>query len=178
MYDRIQHIYKKILDTMELVEIVLSVVLLVLIVGIGAIEIYRRFILNSPMAWALELNIFFATWLYFLGFAITVKRGEDIVIDYFSKFFSSRLHIILNIIIPICTLLFCVIVLAKSFELQFIQSKMIPSSLPIRSNWYTLSVSICMASIILVTIYNLWITIDNLIKPIKKQNVANASGGS
>lgn len=144
-------IYQKILFIIEKIWIAICSTLLVGIVLIGALNIFMRFVLDSPLPWALQLNVLLANWLYFLGFAIVAIKGEYIYVEYFYKFFPAGLRRFLDILIPLGILLFCTITLYKGVELQQIQHRLLVSGFPIKRNWFSLPVIICLATVILST---------------------------
>jgi len=152
--------YKKVLNFIERVEIFVCSALLIGIVLIGATDILMRFAFRSPMPWTLQLNVLLANWLYFLGFAVLANRGEYIFVEYFNQFFPPILNRILEIVVPLAILFFCVVVLYKGLELQPLQHRLLVSGFPVRRNFFSLPVVVCMASVILSTIYDLWQRID------------------
>ena len=164
MLRKAKQYYKTILDLIETAQLALCTVLLIAIVSNGALEIFRRFLLDSPMAWAHETNILLASWLYFLGFPIIAKHGEYIVVEYFAQYLPSTMRKFLAIAIPIFVIGFCLIVAVYGIQLQSIHRKLLVSGLPVNRNWYSLPVVICAASLAFISIYDLWCTIEDLFR--------------
>ncbi len=169
MRQNIQRSYKKVLEIIEFVDTVICIVLLAAIVVIGATEVFLRFVFSSSLPWAVELNIFLATWLYFLGFGLLAMKGGYIYVDYLYKFLPHAVKRVLELVVPLGILLFSVVVLYKGIELQPIQRRLLVFAFPIPLNYYSLAVVVCMALLILVTIYELWMRIEPSIDPSRRE---------
>ncbi|MDB5872093.1 MAG: hypothetical protein JWQ07_1535 [Ramlibacter sp.] len=63
------------------VEALLGLALAVLL-GIGAAQIFWRFVLNNPLSWALEASILLLVWATMLSGYIGVRRGTHLSADF------------------------------------------------------------------------------------------------
>ncbi|UFJ40295.1 TRAP transporter small permease [Brevibacillus humidisoli] len=68
-----------------LLDDVLSVVSLTGIILLTIVNVFCRFVLNSPIAWAEEVTLGLFVWLVFVGISSTMKRDGHIGIDYFVR---------------------------------------------------------------------------------------------
>jgi len=62
---------------------VIATIALTSILFITILNVFCRFILNTPFAWAEEVTLGFFVWLVFIGISSSMKRGGHIGIDYF-----------------------------------------------------------------------------------------------
>lgn len=70
-------------------EVVTSTLLGVVIV-INGLELVARNFFNYSFAWAHEVNLLLASWVYFLGMTMVYARNADITVEYFSGMLPAR----------------------------------------------------------------------------------------
>ncbi len=69
--------------TEQAVEVVTSTLLGIVIVINGS-ELVARNFFNYSFAWAHEVNLLLASWVYFLGMTLVYARNADITVEYFA----------------------------------------------------------------------------------------------
>ncbi len=62
---------------------ILSVLAIIGISALTIINVFCRFVLNSPISWVEEITLGFFVWLVFIGMSSAMKRGGHIGVDYF-----------------------------------------------------------------------------------------------
>lgn len=71
---------------------VLTSALLAAVVLLNGGELVARNFFNYSIAWAHEVNLLLATWVYFIGMTMVVHRKGDIVVEYVTQFLPPRAH--------------------------------------------------------------------------------------
>ncbi|WP_338786211.1 TRAP transporter small permease [Metabacillus sp. FJAT-53654] len=71
---------KKIFDP---IDDIIATLALAVIISLTVINVFLRFVLNSPVAWAEEISIGLFIWLVFVGMSSAMKRDNHIGVDYF-----------------------------------------------------------------------------------------------
>ena len=67
----------------------LVIVLFAGIVGIGALQIFNRFVLNQPLSWTEEAQRFAFIWLVFLAIPLASEKGMHIGVDILTQRMSG-----------------------------------------------------------------------------------------
>jgi len=171
MQKRFRLSFKKMFDVIESVISLVCQILLLGVVIVGTLGMLTRYLPVSQPIWIGQMAIFLAMWMYFLGFAVAAKREEYIFIEYFYKFFPSLLKKVLDLVLHIVMIGFCIVILVKGWPLQIIQSKMMVTSFPLPQNLFSLPVLISMALILVILVYNLQIKFQYFIDRIRKKDV-------
>ena len=65
----------------------LAALILLLMAGTVAIQIFFRYILNQPLWWPYEAALFLFVWLIWLGAATGMRDERQIRVDFFEQFF-------------------------------------------------------------------------------------------
>lgn len=73
---------EKVARTIEQVVNLISIVFFSLIFGVMLLQIFFRYILNSPLVWTEELCRYLFIWICFLGWTIALRRGTHIHISF------------------------------------------------------------------------------------------------
>lgn len=71
---------KKIFDP---IDDIIATLALAVIISLTVINVFLRFVLNSPVAWAEEISVGLFIWLVFVGMSSAMKRDNHIGVDYF-----------------------------------------------------------------------------------------------
>ena len=121
MIMRLRLILKKTIDVIEVVAIILCQVLLAGMVIMGITGILTRYLPVRQPIWVGQMAIFLGVWMYFLGFVVSAKREEYIFIEYFSKFVPPLISRIIEIILHLAMIGFCVINIIGGWPLQILQ---------------------------------------------------------
>lgn len=100
---------KKIFDP---IDDIISTLALTAIITLTVVNVFLRFVLNSPVAWAEEISVGLFIWLVFIGVSSAMKRDNHIGVDYFVNKMPIPLKIIAIIIraLAIYTALFYVLI--------------------------------------------------------------------
>jgi len=81
------------------------------------LQIVSRFIFNFPLSWSEELARYLTVWMVFLGAGIAVRNNKLIKLDALVSRMSHRQQLIFLYTAAAVSLVFYIVVIAKSFDL-------------------------------------------------------------
>lgn len=139
--DPVGAIYARLSQAIERIDkviLILTSLLLVVIVTIGAMEIFSRYVLDQSLFFVFEVTVLLANYMYFLGFALVVKRRGDIQLEYFVNFLGARAKKILSYIATISAFFFYFVLLYHGSKLLIIQSRHSSEGLNIPNHYFSL----------------------------------------
>jgi TRAP-type C4-dicarboxylate transport system permease small subunit len=70
-------------------------VLFVLIVIVGGLQVFNRFVLNQSLSWSEEFMVYGHIWLIFLAIPVAYVRGSHIGMNLFTKNLPPRVQVLL-----------------------------------------------------------------------------------
>lgn len=97
---------KKPLDLALPLRVLVGVMFLTIVI-LTLVQVFARYLLNSPLLWSEELARLLLVWVVFLGGAVVCWDGRHLNVDTFFTRSSSRLRIVMrtvNAIIALCFL--------------------------------------------------------------------------
>lgn len=128
----------------------LTVFLIIAIV----IEVFMRYVLNSPTIWAYEISMMLGASLYSIGFAYTEKQRAHVRVDIFYHKYSDREKAISDAILALLFFLPVVLVTAWGAWAWMIKSWSIGEK-SVESFWYPplspLRTLICIGWLLLIS---------------------------
>ncbi len=149
-------IYKRLLDFMEKVLMVLCSLLFAVVVTLSAIEIFTRYFLNYSSTISGELGLILMTWIYFLGFTILFKRGEDVVMEYFFRRLPIQIRNTIDWLTHVGILVFLSTLVWKAIKFYGMTSTMEHPFLPIKYSYTVQPILVGSMLTLVVAIYFLW----------------------
>jgi TRAP-type C4-dicarboxylate transport system permease small subunit len=135
MFQRWLSGYRRALDLLEKVLMALSSLLFVTVVLLYAGEIFTRFFLSYSSTVSGELGLILMTWVYFLGFVVLFKRGEDVAMEYFLRFFSPRFRAGLDWAVHLAIFVFLAVLVWKSAQFHAMTAQMSHPFLPVKYSY-------------------------------------------
>lgn len=93
-------------------------VLFILMVIVGGLQVFSRFILNHSSSWSEEYQKFSHIWLIFLTIPVAYNRGSHIGMQVLFNKFSSPVQKILDIIFDLLWLCLAVAIVYYSFVIM------------------------------------------------------------
>ena len=127
--------YKRVLDLLDQALMFVCVLILAFVMIIYTIEIFTRYCLNYSSTVTGELGLILMTWLYFLGFVILFKRGEDVIMEYFFDRFPLRIRGLIAWMTSWAVLAFIFVLVWKSYQFYTVARMMDHPFLPIRYSY-------------------------------------------
>ncbi|MFD1780080.1 TRAP transporter small permease [Fredinandcohnia salidurans] len=77
---------------------IISVIAISIISFLTIINVFCRFVLNSPISWAEEITLGCFIWLIFIGISSAMKRDGHIGVDYFIQKMPKAMRNVCTII--------------------------------------------------------------------------------
>ena len=115
----------------RLVDWTASLILLVM-AGIVAVQVFFRYVLNRPMFWPEEASVFLFVWLIWVGGATGMREERQIRVDFFERFFPEKLRNFVMLFNTILAILFMTLVVFYGVKVAEIQMTAEYDSLPFR----------------------------------------------
>jgi|MudIll2142460700_1097286.scaffolds.fasta_scaffold566834_1 TRAP-type C4-dicarboxylate transport system permease small subunit len=75
--------------------------LFVLIVIVGGLQVFNRFVLNQSLSWSEEFMVYAHIWLIFLAIPVAYARGSHIGMNLFTKSLAPRVQAVLAFVIDV-----------------------------------------------------------------------------
>ena len=164
MYRKIFNGYKGFLDILEKGLMVICAFILSFVMIIYTIEIFTRYCLNYSSTVTGELGLILMTWLYFLGFVIIFKRGEDVIMEYFFQRFPARIRNLIAWLTCWAIVVFLLVLVWKSFHFYSVARMMEHPFLPIKYSYTVQPILVGSVLALLVSIFLLWEKTDAFLK--------------
>lgn len=108
----------------------LAALILLLMAGTVAIQIFFRYILNQPLWWPYEAALFFFVWLIWIGAATGMRDEMQIRVDFFEQFFPDQLRKWVAIFNSLISILFMILVVYYGIKVTAIQESAEYDALP------------------------------------------------
>lgn len=107
--------FVRLVETLNNISGYLSVLLLLFSIGLIAVHVFARRVLNAPLLFGEEVSGYLLLWMTFLGLAYTMKTGGHVRVDLFVQRFSDRSKLLFHKLPNILGILFTLIFLAGNF---------------------------------------------------------------
>lgn len=108
----------------------LAALILLLMAGTVAIQIFFRYILNQPLWWPYEAALFLFVWLIWLGAATGMRDERQIRVDFFEQFFPDSFRKGFAIFNSLISILFMILVVYYGIKVTAIQASAEYDALP------------------------------------------------
>jgi len=106
------------------------------------LQVFCRYVLNSPLSWPEELTIYLMAWLAFIGSAVAVKSSEHIGVDLLLVFLPERAKVLLLFIVKLIMMIFAVFLFKAGLQFALFGWPMISDALRISMFWPRLSMPV------------------------------------
>lgn len=111
-------LWKKFDKILTNVQTYVCAVLFLIIIVIGAINVFCRYVLNDSITWAEEAMRFICIWLVFIGSSLTIRIDGHISIDILQSILkNTKVKFVLYVITRIVAASFLVVLLPASIQL-------------------------------------------------------------
>jgi len=80
-------------------------------------QVILRYVFNKPLPWPEELARYLLIWMTFLGTVVLVKKDLHVKVVYFSMLLPNKIRLILEIVIYIGVMTFCIFLLIGAVPL-------------------------------------------------------------
>lgn len=111
------NVFRKIDFVISKIEKYTACGMLVIIVLIGAAQIFFRFVLKSSLIWSEELMRYMFVWLSFLTASIAVREHKHISVDFVTSFIPAKINRIFYLVSRVAILVYFYFMIPAGFEL-------------------------------------------------------------
>jgi TRAP-type transport system small permease protein len=126
------------------------------------IQVFNRFVLQTPLAWSEDLAMLLYQWVVFVGAALGVKRlrhfGIELVVRQFPEFWRHRVELLT----PLVMLIVAVVMIAQGYALVKINFNRTFATMDLSYIWAFLPIPL---SGVLIIIYLIQIEIRRWREP-------------
>lgn len=115
----------------------IAVIAYILAIIIMTMQIFSRYILQSPFMWAEEIARLLFVWIVYIGTAIAVKRHSHLVVDYFIQYLPQNIKRYLKSVLFVIAAIFCLIIAVLGMNMTINHMHMTINTMPItQAVWY------------------------------------------
>ena len=164
MYQKILNGYKWFLDLLDKGLMFVCALILSFVIIIYTIEIFTRYCLNYSSTVTGELGLILMTWMYFLGFVILFRRGEDVIMEYFFQRFSTRIRNVIEWVTCWAIFTFLLVLVWKSFHFYTVTRMMEHPFLPIKYSYTVQPILVGSVLALIVSVYLVWEKTDEFLR--------------
>jgi len=129
------------------------------------VQVFFRYVLNSPISWTEEFSIFAMIWMAFLVAPIAYRSGANVCIEVIRDLFKGRALAILQIVMTLLVLAILVVLFRHSLIYMQRGFGSTASSLPITMGWIYISMPLGVGGMIVVGVELLLRGLHDLIWP-------------
>ena len=90
--------------------------------GIGLLQVFHRFLLNSSLSWSEEAQIFGHIWIVFLGIPIAYRRGAHLYIETFRDMLPETLGSAFDLFVELLWAAFAVSLMVLGWQVAQVAS--------------------------------------------------------
>jgi TRAP-type C4-dicarboxylate transport system permease small subunit len=104
---------------------------MLVLAGLTANEVIRRYFFNAPTSWSLEITEYFLVLCVYFGMAYSIRRGAHVSVPLIHSRFTKRTQSILDVVSSILLLTFWIVlfwqmlVIAIDFLIRNVRSETI-----------------------------------------------------
>lgn len=149
---------KLIIQNIEKILEVLTMILLTSMVLIIGFQIFNRYLLGTTPKWSEALSLLFMIWFSFIGMALGVEKGIHLSIEYFVDKLNKRNKKIIYIINDVLIAIFGIVITINGWDLSVMASKSIMPSLGLPRTYMYIIMPICGVMITIYSILNIFKT--------------------
>lgn len=110
--------WKKFDKALTNIQTYVCALLFIIIIAIGAANVFGRFVLNNSLTWAEEAMRFLCIWLVFIGSSLTIRIDGHVSIDILQSVLkNTKVKCVLYVITRLIAASFLVVLIPASIEL-------------------------------------------------------------
>lgn len=144
---------KNIINKIHSIEIISAVTILVTILMIMSLQIFMRYILNSPLTWVEELALLLLVYLCYLAIDIAYWKKNHISIEFLINFLPFFVKKIIQVFLYTIICIFIIIIFFKSIYLIKVQTHTnISTVLRFTKSFLILPLALILPSMLLTTV--------------------------
>jgi TRAP-type C4-dicarboxylate transport system permease small subunit len=118
----------------RVIEIAITVVFVVMVL-VGGLQVFNRFIINQSLSWSEEFQKFSHIWLIFLTIPVAYNRGSHIGMEILFKKFPAQARKLLSILFDLLWMGMAVATIYYSSVIMGVARTQTSAGLGIRMDW-------------------------------------------
>jgi TRAP-type C4-dicarboxylate transport system permease small subunit len=162
MVKRFLHAYGQSVAVLDRVVMTACALMLVTVVVLTGTEIITRYFFRYTTLYSAEASLVVSALMYFVGYAVLLRRGQDVTLDYLYMKMPLRVQRVLDVLLAIGTLIFFAVLLEASLRYVRLTNMMEHPVLPIPQSYTTAPILIAAICCLWVALYKVLIAIEQL----------------
>ena len=157
-------LFKKILDKLNKVSLLISIITLLIIFIVNLINILMRTMLSNSLTWALELSLLLHVYSVFFGICVVYYYKKTIIMTFILNRCSSKVKFFLELFSETSILFFLVFLIFYSVKLGDFVYSHISSGIGISRVYMVLPIIVAAFILLLNSFYNITVKLSELIR--------------
>jgi TRAP-type transport system small permease protein len=116
------------------VELLVAAILAIML-GIGLMQVFHRFMLNSSLSWSEEAQIFGHIWVVFLGIPVAYRRGAHLYIETFRDMLPRALGAAFDLMVELLWAAFAISLMVLGYQVARVAALQESPGLEIPMSW-------------------------------------------
>ena len=92
-------------------------ILMVALAVVVSIQVFNRFVLQTPLAWSEDLAMLLYQWVVFVGAALGVKRMRHFGIELVVRQFPERIRHRVELVTPLVMLIVALVMIVQGYNI-------------------------------------------------------------
>lgn len=113
----------------------LAAAIFAIMLGIGLLQVFHRFMLNSSLSWSEEAQIFGHIWVVFLGIPIAYRRGAHLYIETFRDMLPPPLGAAFDLMVELLWAAFAASLMVLGYQVAQVAALQESPGLEIPMSW-------------------------------------------
>jgi TRAP-type C4-dicarboxylate transport system permease small subunit len=127
---------RRVINTLfDVIELYAGALVFVVMFVAVVIQVFFRYVLNTPLPWAFELSMYALVWVTFLTAPYATRYREHIRLDLFYEKFPRKVQIVLDLIFDVFIIVMAALTLPVSIEYTSWNSRVTSACLGIPWSW-------------------------------------------
>ena len=118
------------------IERIISFILVISMMIITGLQVFFRYVLNSPLAWTEELARIILVWLVFWGSAIAVRRMKHLKISFLVDRLPIKIRTYIDIVNKLMMMSFLAIASFTGYRVMIMTQGIVTPALGISYLWF------------------------------------------
>ena len=110
-------------------------ILMVALAVVVFIQVFNRFVLQTPLAWSEDLAMLLYQWVVFVGAALGVKRMRHFGIELVVRQFPERWRHRIELVTPLVMLVVAVVMVVQGYTLLTLNRTRIYATMDLSYTW-------------------------------------------
>ena len=127
-------------------------ILMVALAVVVFIQVFNRFILQTPLAWSEDLAMLLYQWVVFVGAALGVKRMRHFGIELVVKQFPDHWRHRIELVVPLAMLTVAAVMIVQGYNILTLNTHRIYATMDLSYTWAFLPIPLSGVLIILYLI--------------------------